>query len=49
MKFSRDEEKDEKDNLVNEIEIKDEFASPEKGKGVSRKRTDSLVIHDTLK
>ena len=32
MKFSKDEEKDEKDNLVNENEIKDEFASPEKGK-----------------
>ena len=48
-KFSKDEEKDEKDNLVNEIEIKDESASPEKGKGVSRTRTDSVEIHDTLK
>jgi hypothetical protein len=49
MKFSKDEEKDEKDNLVNEIEIKDESASPEKCKGVSRTRTDSVEIHDTLK
>jgi len=38
-KFSKDEEKDEKDNALNEIEIKDEFASPEKGEGVSRTRT----------
>eukprot|EP00090_Calanus_glacialis_P004110 TRINITY_DN13042_c0_g1_i1.p1 TRINITY_DN13042_c0_g1~~TRINITY_DN13042_c0_g1_i1.p1 ORF type:complete len:1677 (-),score=602.43 TRINITY_DN13042_c0_g1_i1:383-5413(-) len=41
-KFSKDEEKDEKDNAVNEIEIKDEFASPEKGEGGSRTRTDRV-------
>jgi len=38
-KFSRD---DDKDNTADETEIRDEFASPEKGEGVGRARTDKV-------
>jgi hypothetical protein len=41
-KFSRDEEKDETDDVMNEIEIKDEVRSSENGKGGSWMRTDRV-------
>eukprot|EP00092_Neocalanus_flemingeri_P017244 GFUD01018647.1.p1 GENE.GFUD01018647.1~~GFUD01018647.1.p1 ORF type:complete len:1673 (+),score=562.04 GFUD01018647.1:126-5144(+) len=41
-KFSRDEDNDEKENTASETEIRDEFASPEKGDGGSRMRTDRV-------
>lgn len=41
-KFSRDDDKDEKDNTADETEIRDEFASPDKSDGGCRTRTDRV-------